>query len=213
MKKGRRLWSAFITAWKSPRENPETHSSTGPADTSKRIGRSTRTGPPSTPSFPSTRPRDGVKPFRINDEWYYHMRFREKMAGVTPILSDLPPAKTLVKADGSLARKNGAHSGNEFVRKAVLESPRGFRCIMAWAMQRKKRRSPASDSPADTTTGTVGHNQFRKLMLNAIVWTAKAEVPEIRREIQTALRQRPDGQPGLQTPQQLQPRPHPENAG
>src|SRR5262249_50426683 len=28
----------------------------------------------------------GVKPFAINDEWYYHMRFVEGMKGVTPIL-------------------------------------------------------------------------------------------------------------------------------
>ena len=36
------------------------------------------------PDHPITR---GVKPFAINDEWYYHMRFRPEMKGVTPILS------------------------------------------------------------------------------------------------------------------------------
>ena len=29
----------------------------------------------------------GVKPFTINDEWYYHMRFVDGMTGVTPIVS------------------------------------------------------------------------------------------------------------------------------
>ena len=29
----------------------------------------------------------GVKPFAINDEWYYHMRFVPDMKGVTPVLS------------------------------------------------------------------------------------------------------------------------------
>jgi type 1 glutamine amidotransferase len=33
------------------------------------------------PSHPITR---GVKPFKIRDEWYYHMRFRPDMQGVTP---------------------------------------------------------------------------------------------------------------------------------
>jgi hypothetical protein len=28
-----------------------------------------------------------VKPFTVHDEWYYHMRFRESMEGVTPILT------------------------------------------------------------------------------------------------------------------------------
>ena len=32
----------------------------------------------------------GVENFSINDEWYYHMRFREAMFGVTPILSHFP---------------------------------------------------------------------------------------------------------------------------
>ncbi len=47
------------------------------------------------PEHPITR---GVKPFKINDEWYYHMRFREEMEGVTPILTDLPPDATLTAA-------------------------------------------------------------------------------------------------------------------
>ena len=32
----------------------------------------------------------GVKPFAADDEWYYHMRFREGMSGVTPILTAMP---------------------------------------------------------------------------------------------------------------------------
>jgi type 1 glutamine amidotransferase len=34
------------------------------------------------PDHPITR---GVKPFAINDEWYFHIRFPEGMKGVTPI--------------------------------------------------------------------------------------------------------------------------------
>jgi len=109
----------------------------------------------------------GVKPFRIKDEWYYHMRFREKMAGVTPILSDLPPKETL-------RRKDGPHSGNKFVREAVAK---GQPQHTAWAMQR------TDGGRGFGFTGghdhwNWGHNQFRKLVLNAIVWTAKADVPK-----------------------------------
>ena len=38
-------------------------------------------------SFPDHPISNGVKPFTINDEWYFHMRFRDEMKGVTPILS------------------------------------------------------------------------------------------------------------------------------
>ena len=44
------------------------------------------------PKHPITR---GVNPFSLKDEWYYHMKFRDNMKGVTPILSALPPADTL----------------------------------------------------------------------------------------------------------------------
>ena len=39
------------------------------------------------PDHPIT---NGVKPFSANDEWYYHMRFRDDLRGVTPILSAHP---------------------------------------------------------------------------------------------------------------------------
>src|SRR4026208_1813678 len=58
------------------------------------------------PDHPISR---GVEPFEINDEWYYHMRFREGMQGVTPILTALPPPE-------SLTRPDGPHQGNPAVR-------------------------------------------------------------------------------------------------
>ncbi len=115
------------------------------------------------PSHPTT---NGVKPFNINDEWYYHMRFRDEMAGVTPILSDLPPKSTL-------SRPDGAHSGNPAVRKAIAD---GQIQHTAWATER-----PDGGRGFGFTGGHFhwnwGHNQFRKLMLNAIVWCAGLNVP------------------------------------
>ena len=43
------------------------------------------------PQHPVTR---GVQPFSINDEWYFNMRFRPNMEGVTPILTAIAPAET-----------------------------------------------------------------------------------------------------------------------
>ena len=62
--------------------------------------------------------------FSINDEWYYHMRFREAMKGVTPILSALPSVEPKEKT---------APSNNPHVRKSVLESKEAL--YVAWVYQ------------------------------------------------------------------------------
>jgi putative membrane-bound dehydrogenase-like protein len=117
------------------------------------------------PVHPITR---GVQPFEINDEWYYHMRFRDGMHGVTPILVALPPAS-------SLSRPDGHHSGNPAVRKAVLQDKTPQ--VMAWAAER------AGGGRGFGFTGGHDHwnwsdPNFRKLVLNAIAWCAHADVPE-----------------------------------
>lgn len=117
--------------------------------------------------FPKHPTTNGVKPFATNDEWYYHMRFREKMEGVTPILTDLPPKE-------SLSRGDGPHSGNPHVRKAVLENKEPQH--MAWATQRADGGRGFGCSGGHVHWNW-GNNQFRKLILNAIVWTAGVDVP------------------------------------
>ena len=110
---------------------------------------------------------NGLKPYDIEDEFYYHMRFREGMRGVTPILTALPPAS-------SLSRPDGTHSGNPNVRAAVLE--RREQQHLSWAAER------ANGGRAFGFTGSHfhwnwGHPMQRRMALNAIVWAAKAEVP------------------------------------
>src|SRR5262249_58413564 len=66
-----------------------------------------------TPDFkeiPKHETTRGVKPFAINDEWYYHMRFVEGMKGVTPILSAVPPLST-GPGGGGEASPHGGHPG------------------------------------------------------------------------------------------------------
>ncbi len=112
------------------------------------------------PEHPITR---GVKPFKINDEWYYHMRFPEDMKGVTPILSAVPPEATRNGPDGT-------HSGNKYVRER-----KGMSEVVAWARER-----PDGGRGFGFTGGHVhwnwGQDDFRKLVLNALVWVARAEV-------------------------------------
>jgi type 1 glutamine amidotransferase len=117
----------------------------------------------SLPTHPITR---GVKPFTVRDEWYFHMRFVEGMRGVTPILVAVPDAKTM-------SRPDGAHSGNPHVRTAVA---RAEPQIVAWAYER-----PNGGRGFGFTGGHFhknwGNDDFRKIVLNAVLWLAKMEVP------------------------------------
>jgi Trehalose utilisation len=108
----------------------------------------------------------GVKPFKANDEWYYNMRFRENMEGVTPILSAVPPDET---------RKRGAgpHSGNPEVSKGVGKNQKEH---VLWVSEN------ANGTRGFGCTGghfhrNWAHDQFRKTVLNSIVWIAKGDVP------------------------------------
>ncbi len=107
----------------------------------------------------------GVSPFEVNDEWYYHMRFRPNMEGVTAILTATPPASTLERPDGP-------HSGNKFVR-----ARQGMPEVLAWAAER-----PGGGRGFGFTGGhrhdNWQHDDFRGLVLNALVWITGAEVPE-----------------------------------
>jgi len=75
----------------------------------------------SLPKHPITR---GVTPFKLKDEWYYNIRFREDRKSITEILVATPPAS-------SLSRPDGPHEGNPDVRSKVGQP----QCMM-WAYQR-----------------------------------------------------------------------------
>lgn len=115
------------------------------------------------PKHPIT---DGVRPFKIRDEWYFHMRFKEGMKGVTPILSAVAPPSTMNRPDGP-------HSGNPAVREAVAK---GEPQHVMWAYER-----PDGGRGFGFTGGHFhnnwGHDDFRKVVLNALLWIAKAPIP------------------------------------
>jgi len=116
-------------------------------------------------SFPDHPVARGLKPFKLHDEWYYHMRFAEDMKGVTPILSAVPPESTRQRPDGP-------HSGNPHVRARS-----GMPEVVGWVYQRP------GGGRGFGFTGMHTHwnwaqDSFRKSVLNALVWIAEAEVPE-----------------------------------
>lgn len=115
------------------------------------------------PKHPITR---GVKPFQINDEWYFHLRFREGMKGVTPILSAVAPETTMNRGEGE-------HEGNPAVRKSVK---RGELQTVAWAATRENGGRGFGFTGAHVHNNW-GNENFRKIVLNAILWIAHEEVP------------------------------------
>lgn len=114
----------------------------------------------SLPKHPITR---GVKPFTIHDEWYYNMRWAgdvvnvSEVKGLTPILQAVPPDNTRRTDD---AKK---YPGR-------LET-------LAWAYER-----PNGGRSFGFTGGHRHANwadpDFRRIVVNAILWTAQLEVPE-----------------------------------
>jgi type 1 glutamine amidotransferase len=112
----------------------------------------------------------GIKEFKIRDEWYYHMRFRENMEGVTPILSDLPGPETL-------SRPDGPHSGNPAVRAAVLERKEPQHVMWAYERPEAFGKGRAFGFTGGHFHKNWQHDDHRGVVLNAIAWIARIDVP------------------------------------
>jgi putative membrane-bound dehydrogenase-like protein len=148
---------------------------------------------------------NGVHPFSTNDEWYFHMRFNEKDGKLTPVLSAVPPESTM-------NRKDGPHEGNPTVRAEVAaQKPQ----TTAWAFLR-----PDGGRGFGFTGGHFhkgwGNEDQRRLVLNAILWTAKVEVPakgveshvteeDLAKNLDAKLPRKPPAAPAPATPAPAKP--------
>ena len=126
----------------------------------------------SLPEHPITR---GVKPFSITDEWYFNMRFTEgfsaegpqEVDGVrfTPVLVATPTDDT---RDGPYVYPRGPYPH--------IKAAKGRKEAVMWAIER-----PDGGRGFGFTGGHFHKNwqsdAFRKVILNALCWIAKVEVP------------------------------------
>jgi len=92
------------------------------------------------------------------------MRFREPAEGLTMILTAVPP-------DATRERPDGPHSNNPTVR-----ADKGSREALAWAYERPEGGRGFGCTGAHFHANW-SNDDFRTLMLNALVWTAGLEVP------------------------------------
>ncbi|WP_414703874.1 ThuA domain-containing protein [Pontibacter sp. 13R65] len=96
------------------------------------------------PAHPVSR---GVMPFRVEEEFYYNMRFRENDTRLTPILE--------VPALGGRA---------------------GLGNVVAWAVERSDG-GRAFSATLNHFYSNWENTNYRKVLLNGLVWAAGAEVP------------------------------------
>jgi hypothetical protein len=126
-----------------------------------------------TPKFdkiPEHETTRGVKPFSVNDEWYYHMRFVEGLKGVTPVLVAVPPLNTVHWKEGQKPTDRG---GNPEV---LAEVAAGKAQVMAWAYERPDKGRGFGFTGLHKHDNLADDN-FRTLLLNAVAWVSKLEVP------------------------------------
>ena len=125
------------------------------------------------PLHPVTR---GVQPFTTNDEWYIHMRFRPAFGhgietakdGATvfaPILVATPPDAT---RDGPYVYPKGPYPH--------IQAEKGAAETTMWTVER-----PDGGRGFGFTGGHFhanwGNDNVRKVVLNALLWVTKVEVP------------------------------------
>ncbi len=114
------------------------------------------------PTHPITR---GVKPFEAKDEWYFNMRFRPEMKGVVPILVAKPSDET---RQGATAAPRGPY--------AHIVAANGRDEIVMWATERADGGRGVGFTGGHAHANW-GNDNYRKIILNALFWTARKEVP------------------------------------
>jgi hypothetical protein len=107
----------------------------------------------------------GVKPFKIRDEWYFNIRFTPGSKKVTPILKATPPDGVR----GTAAAKK--HKGREE--------------IVAWAFERADGGRSFGFTGGHVHKNWANEN-FRRLVVNAILWSAGVAVPKDGAKVEMA---------------------------
>jgi len=115
------------------------------------------------PNHPIVR---GVENFSAEDEWYFSIRFRPDMAGVTPLLIATPSDET---REGPYVWPHGPYDH-------ILER-KGESEVMSWAVERKDGGRGFGFTGGHFHQNW-GNEDFRTFLLNAAVWLSGAAIPE-----------------------------------
>ena len=118
-------------------------------------------------TFPKHPIARGVKPFKVVDEWYFNMRFRTDGVGkITPILVATPSDKV----------RNGPYVWPKGPYKHI-QSDKGRPETMMWSYVRKNGGRGFGFTGGHKHQNW-GNDNYRKAVLNGLLWIAKAKVPK-----------------------------------
>src|SRR6266478_6696152 len=98
----------------------------------------------------------GVPSFDLLDEWYYNIRFSADAPRLSAVLQATPPDETRFTADAAL------HPGR--------------REVVSWAFEREGGGRSFGFTGAHYHRNW-GDPSFRRVVVNAILWTADLDVP------------------------------------
>jgi type 1 glutamine amidotransferase len=131
---------------------------------------------PSFTAFPDHPISNGVKPFSIKDEWYFNMRFIDDLPGNKPAKVEKTSFVPILVAAPSDEVRDGPYvypkGPYEHIQKA-----KGRAEAMMWAVER-----PDGGRGFGFTGGHFhdnwGNDDYRKVVLNSLLWVAQADVPK-----------------------------------
>ena len=103
---------------------------------------------------------NGVQSFSVRDEWGFNLRFRDHMVGVSPILYARPSDET----------RNSKPTYPHIIEQS------GRAEILAWVADRMDGGRSFGFAGGHFHKNWADEN-FRKLVVNAIIWTSRMEVP------------------------------------
>ena len=118
----------------------------------------------------------GVKPFKATDEWYFNMRFVADIDGSKPTEVEGLKFQPILVATPSDDVRDGPYV---YPRGPYphIQASKGRAEAMMWAVER-----PDGGRGFGFTGGhhhdNWGNDDYRKVVLNAVLWIAKAEIPE-----------------------------------
>ena len=131
-------------------------------------------------SFPAHPVARGVKPFALLDEWYFNLRWKEEPGQASSSVEGLPLTRSSRLTPILVAKPSDAVRGGPYVY------PRGPYMHIQESKDRAETMMWVYERP-DAGRGfgfTGGHkhvnwadNNCRKVVLNALLWIAKADVP------------------------------------
>jgi type 1 glutamine amidotransferase len=115
------------------------------------------------PDHPVTR---GVKPFSNRDEWYINMRWADDQKGITPLLVAAPSDQV----------RGGPYVSPKGPYPHIVQAS-GRAETMMWVIERADGGRGFGFTGGHTHAHWGDDNQ-RKVVLNALLWLAKVEVPK-----------------------------------